>query len=501
MAETLEKFDVRAAADLFPAERAGLGRKNSAMGVRSSEMTEPKEGLFRWLVSGAVRGWAGPAAVALLLAALFSGFNRPIWIDEFLHFALAGVSWQEIFAVIQDTSGNINHGQTWAAQVASLASLKTFGASELALRFPTLIANALAVFASIRILAMLGVPPIFHIGLLGVITAIGEFEFQMGNARPYMPLLMFTVLTLWTLVELTVRRRLRRLHLVLFPLAVVAGAASHPYFPAVLITLLGGFFVLELITTNDGFGAVAMRYRFVSLWSASGVVTSIAIGSYTWLRGSPEFPGMDPFSWFPLGLGLQGFVLLSVAFAGSSVIMATQLRRLRDMRCIDRAGWVGLLLLFVGPALALIFSWISLARGYWILARQWLPGALLFFLGATILGSIVFRLVSAKLASRSRHLLEMGSLACVLLVIGYSVSNEVEEIEANHAYWEALDPADLMTSSDRASSFVVAANLNMKCGGPVWTELSSYYADLEFPDWQSLLSERGRNCRDFLEKH
>ena len=88
------------------------------------------------------------AIVCVLAVALSSGAARPIWIDEFLHFALAGLSsTEDAWEVVRATILNINHGQTGIYMLLDYWLLSWFGASSWALRALSLL-SGLLLFAS-----------------------------------------------------------------------------------------------------------------------------------------------------------------------------------------------------------------------------------------------------------------------------------------------------------------------------------------------------------------
>jgi hypothetical protein len=65
--------------------------------------------------------------ISVGVTAIFSGLNRPLWIDEYLHFALAGIPWSQTLEVMVATNSNINHGQTFFYQIFSVGLLNAFG--------------------------------------------------------------------------------------------------------------------------------------------------------------------------------------------------------------------------------------------------------------------------------------------------------------------------------------------------------------------------------------
>lgn len=430
---------------------------------------------------------------ALAVASLFGSLNAPLWIDEFLHFGLAGQDWSQIFRTIFATSTEINHGQTWALQIASIASLKLFGASEFALRLPVIISTALGVFAGMRTLRIMGAAPTLQFGLISALMVIPEFAFQMGNARPYMPLVMATAFTAWALTSLWRTGKLGAQHRAIFAIGTITGALLHPYFPVVLIALLLCF---SLVTKPVGVAYREVLFgqdRFIAIWSGASLFSSLIVGSATWMRGGPNFSSLDPFSTFPLGLEFEHFIAMSISFVSVVIGFLVFLSRRKSSEPFP--AWImPLVLCLVGLGLALLFSWVSFFRNYWIVPRQWLPGAYLFLVGAT--GLVSFCAKKCWNQAKRRVKFQASLLVfCVVAGLGLSaIVRETAEIRENHTFWVTLDDSLLPSIENRGEFFVIAANLNIKCGGKIWPELAHYYSYALDESFREFVRARYHDC-------
>lgn len=101
-------------------------------------------------------------AMSLYLVFAYSSLGRPIWIDEFLHFALGSqLSTADAWATIRATVRGINFGQTGAYMIADYWLLKLFGASAFWLRLPSI---ASALFMALATIIFFTQEALRHIG-------------------------------------------------------------------------------------------------------------------------------------------------------------------------------------------------------------------------------------------------------------------------------------------------------------------------------------------------
>lgn len=418
-----------------------------------------------------------PRTVFLLSSAIaffFGSLNRAVWVDEMLHFVLAGLAWPEIFAIIQETSGSVNHGQTWMAQLVSIASLKILGANEISLRILSIVSTIVFLYTSLRILSIFEVPWQLQLTFVGSTLLINDFAFQMGNARPYMPLLAASSALLYCLL------RLWSVHgskyaAPLFLIFAMIGALVHPYFPAIIGTLVVVVLTLAPQSADLGREGFASKRRFILASTVGSWLLAFAVGSVTWIPKSPDFSYMDPFSTLPLEVGQLEFgIATGAVVAISALFVLYRIFHEDRSRREPRALATGLAL--AGLLLALIFSWISYVRGYWIIPRQWLPGAHLFFLGITmLLATILKSRLGFRLTKFGRRT-HQALAAIPFLLLSTAVSLEGWEIYENSLLRSNTTLAAVWESNDRNEFFVAAANLNIVCDREVWPELGEYYS-------------------------
>ena len=85
---------------------------------------------------------SGLLLLCLTMILLYGPFGRPIWIDEFLHFAVGSHnSTREVWETIRRTTVEVNHGQTGFYILLDYWLMKLFGANLLALRVPSILSG------------------------------------------------------------------------------------------------------------------------------------------------------------------------------------------------------------------------------------------------------------------------------------------------------------------------------------------------------------------------
>jgi hypothetical protein len=134
---------------------------------------------------------------------------------------------------------------------------------------------------------------------------------------------------------------------------------------------------------------------------------------------------------------------------------------------------VGVVLLAAGVGMSVLFSWISLVRSYWILPRQWLPGSIIALLGLALVISYIW--ANRQKRNPNQMVLRVG-VAAASALFGLGILGGSMQIQANTQYWNDLRSTELRNLTDDTNQFyTLAGNLNMKCGGKVWSEHSIIY--------------------------
>lgn len=428
--------------------------------------------------------------VSLLITGVFSGLNRPLWIDEFLHVALSGLPWLEVRNYIALTSSSTNHGQTWFYQVLSIFLLHLFGPSLLGVRLISWAATFALLVSTYYFLRLFYVSIGIRLFTLGLILANRYFSFEMSNGRPYMVLVATTALAAYGLLSLQSSERTGFKSKLLFGLVVVVGALNHPYFPVILGTLFIAIVLLRALQQTESRRSIFMLLRTHLVLTVLSGSLSVVVGQLTWMREIRDFVHFDSFRAFKkygLDVGLSEFVVATVVWGLTALFYAFWVIRTSKRLTSDPRLVIGSLLIVAGTALSLFFTWVSVLRNYWIFPRQWLPGAFLVFIGIALLLAVLF----SYLAKRElRVVAGVGTIivwAAAVTMIVFGSARELSIAAENRAWWENLSPLSLESAVDDGNRFwVVAGNLNIKCDTTVWPELALYYSH---PPPESMLEE------------
>ncbi len=332
-----------------------------------------------------------------------------LWGDELATWGMAGVSWGDLWAVVQNFDAAI--GPYYA-----LMHLVTgpFGDSELVLRLPSMLAMAGAAGLVGALGTRLASP---RVGLTaGLIFAVLPSTSRYAHeARPYAIALFAAVLATWLLVRAIDR----------------PGAARWvPYAGAVALLGLGQFVGL-LLLAGHALVVLLMRPRAGWAWLVAAVVGSLPVLPVVYLARSQQtqvswIPAatLDRVADLPAGLtgdALLGGVVLALALVGMS------LRR----PAVVYTAWA-----FV-PVLGLyLVSQVT---------PLWLPRYLLFVLPA-------FALLAATALSRAPVL---RGLAVVVVVALVAVPSQLELRETDGHTQASRDLGALLVEEGAAGDVAV----------------------------------------------
>src|SRR5262245_47420459 len=91
-----------------------------------------------------------PPVLAAYVLTLNMSLGRPIWIDEFLHFAVAAqTSTADAWRVIRNSIAIVNHGQTGIYMILDYWLTSAFGANAIILRLPSILSGAFLLASSL----------------------------------------------------------------------------------------------------------------------------------------------------------------------------------------------------------------------------------------------------------------------------------------------------------------------------------------------------------------
>lgn len=444
-------------------------------------------------VKGAAEGLRAPwralavgLAILVVVAAYASAF-RPLWIDEYAHFALGGLTPQEaVQAIVGTTGASLNQGHTGVYLLVDYWLMQMFGANLIALRMPSILSAVLLLSAAVAFLRVKGFGLPWQVLAVVAFAGQSQFMYYAGEARPYMPLAASSVACLaYYQYPLPDRRRwtVRALGI----LGIVLGSVSHPYFAVM------GVSVALFSLWDRGYLRRAWSHRteVVEFLNPRLLIPAVflytVVGVLTWAKGRPTNP-LDPWYWFegPEGAGeaflrahLQSLLPAWLPTGLSIAVCAVAVGVL-----VVRSGSAvrpPAVLIGVGLLTSVVFTMMSVMGNYWVFMRQWIAGIALVTLG------VVWLLAAAWKASVAP---EWPSRIAATALAGLIVISAVSELSAavsrnieQAAGWEILreipaEPVPALDPDAGNDQWVRLGNLNVATGGPVWREVSGYYLRL-----------------------
>jgi hypothetical protein len=433
-------------------------------------------------------GTAALAALSVLVVALHGSFGRPIWIDEFVHFALGShVSTSEAARTIYETTVGLSHGQTGVYMLLDYWLMQLFGASATALRAPSLVSALLLLWGACALLRWRGCGLVWQ--ALAVVALAGHetLMYFAGEARPYMPLAAATVGVAAYYLAPAARRGSPAVE-VLGVVSVLSGALLHPYFS---IYWLAVFALAHAVAVAEGDRPLGVRSLLAHVnlpLSAVGAATYFTVGALTWLRGGPAFT-FDPFEWVKRERLYGEFVDVShlnflhpthrtfflVLLCAVPVVIAVLPRRWRGAA---RPVVAPALLFMLALAIAVLIGWLSYRRSYWILPRQWVGSMAL-----AAVAFVWFLAEVARAAGRVSRVLSAVAVAVAVLVIGRPAARVLArnaDVLVQHARASPASTGEPPAAEDARppsdnDGWVELANRNIRAGGPVWPVFRRYY--------------------------
>lgn len=403
--------------------------------------------------------------LGLVILALYSSWGRPLWLDEYLHFAFGGfASWGEAWAAVQSSTTNINHGQTGFYLMLDYGLLNMFGANLFALRFPSLISGAILLFSAALFLRRKNLGAVAIAAAFLLLAAQPNLMYFIGEARPYMPMAASAMAALAYFASSAEQRSGGAMKAFIW-ITMVWGALMMPYYLVYLPVIAATMFLIS--------GQPRTIKRFIAFINLPLQITSallgIGIGALTWLRGSPNFQ-RDP--WLivrPLVDSLTVAQVIGALFVVVLIIVTFRFGR------TDPRG--PLLLFVVMGALAMFFALLSYLQSYWILPRQFVASQAIMTL------AVVWGVGLALKASPQtpKRLLSGAFAVLILFAAGRAGVQQVERLQdwENNGYPAAGRPGDL----EYQGIDVGPANQNVAEGGPVRPEFTAIYDQPKFnPD-------------------
>jgi len=414
--------------------------------------------------------------------AVSSAWNKPLWIDEVLHFALGGMTFREVIQTIDYTTIEINHGQTGVYMLADWGLLQVFGANALALRFPSILAAFVLMWSAIVFLRHRKLNHFWQWLSIPAFAGSAMWAAYVGEARPYMPLAA-SAIALVTFYTATPDQRSTLPTKAIGFTGLVIGASMHPYWIYFLFMTVA--FGLFFARWNRSW-PVSWRslWQYLGKWLfVAATAVFVIIGQLTWMRWVRKF-AYDPFQWFESpGSALTSlirnhiygdFPVLWVILAISLLIVIPFLKPTKNIRALIPP----LLLLLFGIGSTLIISFASYARNYWIVERQWIAGISLAILALVWLFAELWR----QSAGSRLNWKKWPSLLFVLIVLVSAFTTtratlhdwtawRTQQVEYQS---ETRTPEQILAELND-QTIVYGANVNTARGGPIWPQFFDWY--------------------------
>jgi len=432
--------------------------------------------------------------IVVSVAILFSGFNRPIWIDEFLHFAFGAYdTTQDAWSEIVRSLGTVNFNQTGVYMLIDYWLLKMFGASAIWLRMPSSIGALVLFSGAVSVLRTRGFGFAWQVAVVLLLVSQTWMMQFVAEARPYMLLAATCVGVLAYYAAETHRRHW--FISVLGWFSALVGAAMHPYFLPYYIFVVG-------LTYADRISWDLRRIAPKNIWQHlqpamlfSTLAIYFGIGMLTWMPRQPHL-AFDPFQWVPRNTLLynvifchfeflfgtaepstDSFLVLSALGTGAITILALVRSSCRSL--------LSPLALILGALLVSgLLSLMSYRAHYWILQRQWVASIALACIGtvwlcaagAELLPATARRSAGIAVAIFAAFRAEAAVIAQFQRIDTWHTEQSTIALNAGHLNPDQPGPTDV---GDQANAkWVALANQNVLVGGPVWPIFQGYYTSV-----------------------
>lgn len=426
--------------------------------------------------------------VCLLLLGLYAPLGKPLWIDEFLHFALGSyTSIKDAIRVIHKTVVEINHGQTGFYMLADYLLLKMFGASLWALRAPSLLSGALLLIAALSFLRTKGVGAGGQIALL--IAYAGQINLMnyMGEARPYMPLAAAVVGVLAYYANSIEQRGNISIKLLGW-VSVILGTLMHPYFCLYWYALIIFSYVNWLIE-NERSIKIKEFNTFSNLrLVVAGTFIALAVGSITWLRGRTISFEFDPFQWITQGLWVEFTTFSHFAFIPNArIYIAIALITLiiyivgpKRIKSTIEPILAPAMLMILALSISILLGYVSYTQKYWILHRQWIASEALVPISLVWGIALLIQKISVKYSWAKQYLwmIVIGYLMyTVMPIVQPKITSQLSALKTNQMgkLHRANTQERSISVPQTNEEWVQLANENVNEGKDVWGIFQNFY--------------------------
>jgi hypothetical protein len=451
--------------------------------LEPSSEVDNDEGNLQGIAVHALLGLLGTALIVL-----YASIGRPLWIDEFLHFAFGGFrSTHSAWHAIRHSIGSFNFGQTGVYMLVDYWLLKLFGANLIALRLPSILSAGLMLWAGFEFLRKRRYGPLWQVNLIVCYLGQQTLMYYTGEARPYMALAGASV-GAFTYYILTPEERGSRSVRILGWLSILWGAAIHPYFAFYWLSLYVFGFLVAVYEKRAAFSWKSAISHLNLPLSVIGSVIYFGIGFATWMVHQQK-QHYDPFQWVSRAHFYGTFVgSAHFQFLGElgrswllfiSILCLLHFCLNAEAKTLSKRLLPPYLLIWVAMLLSAYVSWVSFKHHYWILPRQWVASLALIPVAFIWLCAELTNLIS-RVSTVSRWLIPVLCLA----VIAYN--SYPQTIDQSHSFLTAIlnrhssehfvaPLPDALRGPGHNDEWVALANQNVESGGPVSPFFQRFY--------------------------
>ena len=440
---------------------------------------------------------------ALGVSLLFSGFNKPLWIDEYLHFAFGGLSFFEAIDVVESSTGSgVNWGQTGTYFLMDNILLNFFGANLHALRLPSIISGFVLIGAAIYFLRLKGQNPFFQWLVVFAFLAQGSLMYFTGESRPYMPMASSAVAAL-AFYAIPMLKRSTFIGYFLAFWRFIWGALMHPYWPGFLVMIIA-FSIWVQRQGGDQPLDRRLALRFIAFpWLIAGGVIYLTVAALTWAKGTAGFVA-PPFEWMGSATGtLQTLVSTHLMplflpsawdipylpihiqwFNISRLLIVVTVITISLLAIISRKKYSNIkfaaVLIWIGISSSFFLALLSYVQSYWILQRQWVGGMAITTVGIIWALGIIMRNLKSIGLPRFPVLVASAAVATIAFNSANALIDVAQSISQSSDAWSTYDAdsrsrEDLVAVTRQSGDWVYLGNMNIVRGGPVWREVSDIY--------------------------
>jgi hypothetical protein len=326
--------------------------------------------------------------LGLLVITAYASIGRPMWIDEFAHFALGGLPPADAMVTIVATTGaSLNQGHTGVYLLVDYWLMQAFGANLFALRLPSILSGVVLLAAAATFIRLKGFKLVWRAVVIIALGANASLMYFTGEARPYMPLVASCLATL-TYYQYPLSERRTFTAWAFGVIGILGGSVSHPYY-ALFGPLIAVYSLWERGYLSRSRDNLPRMIAFLNPWLVlPAVFLFIVVGLLSWAKGRPGH-SHDPWFWFgSIGRTVDAVasahveIFQPIAISTSLVVAGLVLLILVLIRAVGlTVALPPVVLMVLGVTTSIVVTLASVIGEYWVFVRQSVGGMAIVTLG------------------------------------------------------------------------------------------------------------------------